>query len=251
MPSGIVRFLKHKYGFLSQKLSFEMLEKIASYEGITIKWIKFDEKNSGSICWGRRSRMHRPIIFLRGENRKSGMKKPGAWFTLAHELGHFYLHPYMKYFDIANYGPFPNDETRMGLIGYTELEADQFATYTFITMDELDKRFEARTIRAILKINDDDTDDTIEKVLEDIYTYCKDKTREIPGFPNPQKPMNRKARRNLRIRSQNYVDNIRKKIIIHCDEFPNKYDASLLSENEIESLINGIKNTMNSYQAKL
>ncbi len=67
--------------------------------------------------------------------------QPARWFLLGHEIGHFWLHPHLELFDIANYRReghyYPHLPRKLRKDMVLEDEANYLAICTFIPLTEL------------------------------------------------------------------------------------------------------------------
>jgi len=277
--SGIEKFLRYKLGYNREILDFEYLEKIAQYERIEVQWISPATDNgdgqlipgdAGMICWGEKKRLDIPIIFLRSQRDGQREVTPTSWFAFAHELAHFYLQPYLKYIDRAD----PLELLAEGepelaeLIGYSQMEADQWAVKVLIPDDMLNEHFEDRLVLAMMSTG---AWKRIAQIREEVFQFClkqtenlKKRFKEEGGSSESSserkkdkiKDLDKFVRRNLMIRSQDYVDEVRRKFILTHKCFPgdNDFHKKCVSKWTLEGLqkqITKIKNVYKNYEEKI
>lgn len=237
--SALTKFLSLKYGIDEETINYKALETIARMEGIGIEWIDVKGSYSGMICWGAHHRVDRPTIYLRGQNNKIGKQRPGAYFSLGHELGHYFLHPYLKYMDLRHVEELSDKEAEIA--GMSQLEADQFSTKILIPQTVLYRKFEEKVIRDFLS---DDLHENLSKTRKEIYQYCVNKTKSLLTIDS----INSESKRNLRIRTDLFISRVREKVIIVFGKFPEDITPQDLSGNDISFFCNQIKDAYKTYQ---
>jgi len=231
-----IEFLGKKFGVGQKSLDFEALINIAKYENIIIKWLDPENKSfKGMICWGEGAkRVDHPVIFITGKGNVDDLKKPSNWFALAHELGHYYLHPFLKYVDYSIFSPI------------LQIEADQFATIIFIPTKELINNFEDKVMLALLS---EKPYEEICKVRNDIFSYCVERTHNLLKIKK-EDGLNREAKRNLLIKAQRFINSIEEKIILFFNDYPINIDKKKIQEENKDELLSEIKKYIYSYKEK-
>lgn len=243
--SGINKFLTYKYGFNARKIPYEDWLSVAEYEGISIEWVNIDHSEghtAGMLCWGHGNRrMHRPVIFLRGTPDDDINLKPKARFTLMHEMGHFYLHPFLKYLDFDDGDKIPEQKE---FYGYLEYEADLFAVMSFIPTKYLQEKYETKVIEHILMPN---CEEKLKLLIKTMFDDCEQQTKHLPGY-DPSEPLTPRIIRNLSLRIQKFVNEIREKIIVHSKELDtNKIGFDKLTNEDKQEVVESIKNAFSKY----
>jgi hypothetical protein len=239
---GITSFLWLKYDLGnndgSKDFDVTKLEKIAEAEGIKIEWVDSDCRQSGILYW-HDPKSFRPTIFLRRRRPDETISNsPVAGFTLAHELGHFYLHPYLKYLSLENIEDDRPEFKR--LRGITQFEADQFAAVIFISTRELSDVFESDLIEAMLSGNSA----AVQSITKDIYTYCCNKSKRLTKNKN----INNKAKTNILLRTQRFINYVREKVVLSCGDLNPSINLSAMKPDDKQSLIEKTKNVFSSYE---
>jgi hypothetical protein len=243
MLSGILAFLRHKYGFDTVPFTGDILEEIAGFEGIPIKWVEIDSEESGCLCWEDGPTSFRPTIFLRKNGNPKSTDLPVTGFTMAHELGHFFLHPFLKYIDLDKVKSSSQDLKILN--GIAQFEADQFAAIAFLPTKDLSQKFENRVIEALL--NDDSS--ALKNLRQQVYNHCIDQAK-ILVYPEAlrSKDLSAKAKKNILLRTQNFLNQVQDKIFLYYGRPDPPVNLRTMSNAEKASLFEKIRHVLETYE---
>ena len=262
-----LEFLSCKYNIEKKQLRISDLLKIAEKEHITvIESDLLDSKNvpyKALLYYGEGLKLaNHPILFV-GKKAHPEENEPAFWFKLAHEIGHFFLHPYhthrlgpptpiLRKSKSEEHDHFSEEDLKR-LRGISDKEADQFATIIFIPTKELDKKFSLRVLNALLKKKSKykTRHESLEVIREDIFEYLRTKTKNllINDVERKKRQTSRIKNytedislsiltgelhpdpvRNLKIRVNDYVKMIEEKFVIVLGEYPDLISDGYLDE---------------------
>jgi len=219
MVLGTFTYLQFKYpdfGFNERPVQYDELWEVFKDQGVDIIEVERDDLDKkvdpqktkdfiSYLCYGEAGiSVTHPVVFL-----DKSRERPVKWFALAHEMGHYFLHPFLRD------NMFNSDEIEKKkdyIVGRFEKEADHFANMVLLPDSMLDKYFE-ETVRELITKN---STCNFPQVFVDIFNRCIEITSEVIGVPIESFP--KRAVLNLKFRANRYVCRIREQLLIsHYD----------------------------------
>jgi len=144
------------------------------------------------------------------------------WFALAHEMGHFFLHPFLR---DNMFNSKEIEKSKKKILGRFEMEADHFANMVFLPDRIMNDHFENNVREALTKNNACDLQD----LFVEIFKFCLEFTKQKLDIRVNSLP--KRAILNLKFRSNRYVCRLREQLLISNYNYADAFDLSLVNKN--------------------
>lgn len=202
------------HGIDKEPVSTEMFLDMAAKLGVKVRWIEATDDYGGFLSW---SEGKRPTVYVCGTDpRGSKNEDAAAGFSLAHEIGHYFVAPYLEFIDMSS--PEDLDEEEKELLGYSELEADQFAVAALVPARYLRQIFRKAVIDALF--GDNSATDLVV-IRKDVFEYCKEQNLAILTGNG----LSANAERNLKIRALRFIHSVVEQMIVTYAGYPDDIES--------------------------